>query len=116
VSDFSLAELEAIGSGQRAPAEAQRHQVEVVLGLLEMKRAGLFIRVHVHESKLAVELPREPDVKRSVNWGWAAKIVAEFHKREGIWDANTKPLAAPRRASNSPRSSAKKRAASAAWA
>lgn len=90
VSSFSLAQLEAIGGGQRAPLAAQRHQVDIVLGLLEMRKAGLLYRVHVHESRIAVELPREPDVKRSVTWGWAAKIVAEFQKREGKpWDANT---------------------------
>lgn len=82
VSTFTLAQLEDSGSAQRSSPEADRMQVEIMLGLLEMRRAGLLHAVHVHSSKIAVELPSEPGVKRSITWTWAAKFVAEFHTRE----------------------------------
>lgn len=64
------------------PVEPDRTEIDVVLGLLQMKHAGLLHEVHCHGSKLEVELRDSPGVKRLVGWKWAKDHVTEFRAKK----------------------------------
>jgi hypothetical protein len=79
---LTLAELEA-QAFERQPSHAEQaaqHQVDVVKGLIAMRKAGLLKAVHAHESLLAIELPGE--YQKRITWATAERLVQEFRECE----------------------------------
>ena len=79
--------LDRISSRDKTLAAAE-HQVEVVKGLIDMRKAGLLKAVHAEGGLLSIELPSDTPrllgegVKHRIAWATAERMVAEFRERE----------------------------------
>jgi hypothetical protein len=73
---------------RRSSIDKERERVDTVLGLIEMRRAGLLRAVYCDAGRLELvydDLYALP-VRRSVRWSEAARAVAEFRRigRPGV--------------------------------
>jgi hypothetical protein len=74
-----LDELRAprLASGALSKAE---HQVDIMLGLIHMRRAGLLRSIHTHP--LRIELSTEPGQLRPIDWRLAERMVSRYRLDE----------------------------------
>lgn len=58
--------------------DQDRQEIQTALGMIAMRKAGIFAGVYCDQGRLRVSFPAAPMLRVSVRWDRAAKAVEEF--------------------------------------